>query len=328
MAAEELRMNAFRIAALAASVALCGLGAGAQAKPIAVGALKGPSGIGMVKLFEAPPIAADGTVLRPIAVGSADLMTAKLISGEYDAGVLPVNVAAKLYSSGLPLKLAAIVGDGMVAFLSADPAAASLADLRGKRVNVAGQGATPDYLFRKLLKGAGVDPERELTLDYSLPYPEAALALASGKIAYAILPEPFATMARLQNAKLGSRIDLGALWTEQTGQASYPMTALVVSSKLARERPVAVRALLDAYAASIAWVRANPAEAGALVEKEELGLKAGVAAKAIPLSAYVFTEAVAARPAVEALLKVFLDFAPASVGGSLPDDGFYAAFDK
>ena len=79
-------------------------------------------------------------------------------------------------------------------------------------------------------------------------------------------------------------------------------------------------------AASIAWVTAQPLEAGALVEKQELGLKAGIAAKAIPRSAYVFTAAPEARGAVEALLGVFLELAPASVGGKLPDDGFYAAF--
>jgi NitT/TauT family transport system substrate-binding protein len=219
------------------------------------------------------------------------------------------------------------VGDGMVSFLSIDRTIASIADLKGKKVNVAGQGATPDFLFRALLKGAGMDPDKDIRLDYSLPYPETAAAIAAGKIAYAILPEPFATMARLANPDLRSPLDLGALWTKQTGQASYPMTAFVVSSKLVSERPQAVKAILRSYAASIDWVLANPAEAGALVEKHELGLKAGIAAKAIPLSAFVFAPAQAARPAVEALLGVFLELSPLSVGGKLPDDGFYASFD-
>jgi len=140
-----------------------------------------------------------------------------------------------------------------------------------------------------------MDPDKDIRLDYSLPYPETAAAIAAGKIAYAILPEPFATMARLANPDLRSPLDLGALWTKQTGQASYPMTAFVVSSKLVSERPQAVKAILRSYAASIDWVLANPAEAGALVEKHELGLKAGIAAKAIPLSAFVF-----ARPGREA----------------------------
>jgi NitT/TauT family transport system substrate-binding protein len=318
-------MTRTRITALAA-LTLTALGAFAAPGPIVIGALKGPSGIGMIKLFEEPPVPADGSIVKPIAVASVDLMTAKLISGEYDAGVLPINVAAKLSASGIPVRLAAVVGEGMLSFLSADESIRGLADLRGKRVFVAGQGATPDYLFRRLLRGVGLDPAADLRLDYSLPYPEAAAALASGEITYAILPEPFSTMARRRNPRLEERLDLGALWKEQTGQAVYPMTCLVVSSALATRRPAAVRAILDAYASSIIWIAAHPAEAGALVEKHELGLKADVAAASIPRSAQVFKDARTARPEIEALLGVFLELAPASVGGKLPDDGFYASF--
>ena len=141
----------YRKRTMVAALFLATLGAAAAPSPIVVGALKGPSGIGMVRLFETPPAPADGSTVRLVAVGSADLMTAKLISGEYDAGVLPVNVAAKLYTSGIPIRLAAIVGNGMVSFLSADNTPASLSELRGKRINIAGQGATPDFLLRRLL---------------------------------------------------------------------------------------------------------------------------------------------------------------------------------
>lgn len=319
-------IHKFSAIALLAVLAFGSQALSAAPGKLVAGALKGPSGIGLVQLFDAQPQLPGGASLQMVAVPSADLMTAKLISGEYDAGVLPVNVAAKLYNSGIGIRLLAVIGDGMVSFLSADDSVKALADLKGKAINVAGQGATPDYLLRKLLKGAGLDPEKDLRLEYALPYPEAAAALAAGKIAYAVLPEPFATMARMQNPKLKAVLDLGALWSAQTGQKSYPMTALVVSSKLASENPAAVQAFLKAASASIAWVVANPAEAGTLVEKHELGLKAPIAAAAIPLSAYVFEPAPAARSSVEALLGVFLELAPASVGGKLPDGAFYASF--
>lgn len=319
-------MDRIRALALAAALSLCALEASAIPKNIVVGAIKGPSGIGMARLFETPPALADGASLRPIAAASVELMTAKLISGEYDAGVLPVNVAAKLYESGVPIKLAAVVGEGMLSFLSADASIRTLGDLKGKRISVAGQGATPDYLFRRLLRGAGIDPAKDLVLDYSLPAPEAALALASGEIGYAILPEPFATLARLRDTSLREGLDLSALWKEQTSQSAYPMTCFVVSSALVSERAQAVRAILDAYSASIAWVVAHPSEAGALVEKHELGLKADIAAASIPRSALVFKNSRVARPEVEALLRTFLELAPGSVGGRLPDDDFYASF--
>lgn len=290
---------------------------------IRLGTLKGPSGIGMIYLFEAPPSLPGGKRLESVAVASADLMVPKLVSGEYDMAVLPINMAAKLRSSGLPIKLAAVVGEGMVSLITSDASVSSLAGLRGKEVYVAGQGATPDYLIQRLLKSAGLDPSKDLRLSYSMPYPEMAAALASGKIAYAVLPEPFATVALKANPRLLAPLDLGALWTRATGQATYPMTALVVTN---RADPAAVRAVLAAVRSSIEKVKADPAAAGALVEKHDFGLKAGIASLAIPRSAYVYRDAPAARPSVEALLSVFLGLAPASVGGKLPDDGFYAVF--
>jgi NitT/TauT family transport system substrate-binding protein len=233
-------------------------------------------------------------------------------------------MAAKLYSSGVPIKLAAIVGNGMVSFLTSDPTIKSLKDLKGKEIAVAGQGATPDYVLRKLLKSEGLDPDQDLRLSYALPYPEAAAALAAGKIASALLPEPFATLALSQNASLRSPLDIGALWTKVTGQTSYPMSAFVINAKLVTLRPDAVKIILDSYKSSIDWVVANPREAGLLVEKNDLGLKAPIATKAIPRSNFTFMPAPKARAAVETLLAVFLEIAPASVGGRLPDEGFYA----
>ncbi len=298
---------------------------GQDLRKLVVAGLKGPSGIGMVKMFDTVP-AVPGAKIVMTAVGSADLVAAKVISGEFDAAILPINVAAKLFTSKIPIRLAAITGNGMVSFLTNDPSIHSLSDLRGREVSVAGQGATPDFVFRAILRKARLDPEKDLKLNYSLPYPEAAMALAAGKIRIAILPEPFATMARTANADIVSPLDIDFLWKSATGQNSYPMTAFVVSSRLASEMPEAVRVLLASYRESIGWVRNNPAAAGVLVERHDLGLKATVASKAIPRSNYVFLTAKEARPAVEALLSTFLAIAPASIGGSLPDGAFYAEF--
>jgi NitT/TauT family transport system substrate-binding protein len=70
-----------------ALVAAASLGA-APTKALVVGALKGSSGIGMARLIANPPTPPEGSPARLVLVPSADLMTAKLISGEYDAGPL------------------------------------------------------------------------------------------------------------------------------------------------------------------------------------------------------------------------------------------------
>ncbi|HWQ09195.1 MAG TPA: hypothetical protein VN436_08815, partial [Holophaga sp.] len=140
-----------RVALLAASF-LLSVVAFAGGAAVRVGALKGPTGIGMVRLFEAPPRLPQGDGIALEAVPSADVMTAKLVAGELDAAVLPVNLAAKLHASGIPCRMVAVVGMGMVSVVTTDPAIRSFEDLKGREVHIAGQGATPEYLLRAIAR--------------------------------------------------------------------------------------------------------------------------------------------------------------------------------
>jgi NitT/TauT family transport system substrate-binding protein len=285
--------------------------------------IRGPSAVGMIRLFENPPLLPRGTV-KMEALAQADLMAAKFIAGEAKVGILPPNVAAKIASTGKPIQVAAVVGTGMLSLLSGDEEVRRIEDLRGKTVEVAGQGATPDYVFRRILLSKGLNPDRDLRLGYALAYPEIAQSLIAGRISTALLPEPFATMARTGRPGLRKIGDIQAEWAAANGgRGNYPMTVLVVDADFAKAEPGIIRAILYAYQSSIEWVGAHPAEAGVLVEKHDLGLRAAVVREAIPQSNYVFIPAREARESLETLFRAFLEFAPSSIGGALPPDSFY-----
>jgi NitT/TauT family transport system substrate-binding protein len=277
----------------------------------------------MIRLFENPPVVPGIKNVTVEALAQADLMAAKFIAGEAKIGILPANVAAKIASSGKHIQVAAVTGTGMLSLLSADEKVRRIEDLKGKTVEVAGQGATPDYVFRRILIAKGLNPDKDLSLRYALAYPEIAQSLIAGRVSIALLPEPFATMARSGKPSLRQIGDIQAEWMHAGGSGNYPMTVLVVDADFAKAQPETIRAILNALQASIEWVSANPVEAGALVEKHNLGLRAPVVSAAIPRSNYIFITAGEARPSLEALFKVFLEFAPASIGGALPPDSFY-----
>lgn len=291
-----------------------------------LGAIKGPSGIGMVHMLEKPPVLSGGDTVTVELLGSADAIASKLLSGELDAAVLPVNLAVKLYNSGIDYRLAAIVGNGMVKIITTDPTIVGITDLRQRSVHVAGQASTPEFLLRAILGHNGLTGDAAPILVFNLPIPEIAASVIAGRIDLAVVPEPFATMILAGNPKAREAFSLGKLWKEATGLDDYPMTAFVVKASTMAERPATVQALMSAYRDSIAKMLADPQGSGVLTEKFEIGLKAAIAAKAIPQSNYVFQEAPTARLMVEGLLRVFLDSAPVSIGGKLPDEGFYANF--
>jgi NitT/TauT family transport system substrate-binding protein len=276
----------------------------------------------MIRLFETPP-QIRGMEVSMEALTQADLIAARFMSGEAKIGTLPANVAAKIASGGKQIQIAAVINLGMLNLLTSDDAIRTIEDLRGQRVEVTGQGATPDYVFRRILISHGLNPDRDLQLNYALAYPEIAQSLIAGRVSIALLPEPFASMAKAGNPALRNVADIQAEWSIAGGSGNYPMAVLVVDSEFARTYPDAVRTILGEIRDSIQWVNANPAEAGALVEKHEWGLRAPMISAAVPRSNYVYIPAQEARSSIEALFKVFLEFAPVSIGGVLPPDRFY-----
>lgn len=300
-----------------------------------VAALNGPSGIPMAYLFENKPEIAGADFQFQVAAG-ADVLLPKLLKGEVDVGILPPNVAAKVFTkNNEAIVVGAVMGQGMLNLITKDTSVASLADLKGKTVTVAGQGATPEYMVRYLLKENGIKVAEDgiatadsVALDFSIPNAEIAAALLSGKIQYAIVPEPFSTVATTKDATVVKAIDLQSEYEKVQrangkDSANYPMTVIVVRKQLAEQSPEVVRGLLASFQKAVDWTLANAAEAGKLVEQHTLGLQAPIATKVVPNGAYVFVPAKEAQSQLEELYSIFLDFAPEAIGGQLPGNNFY-----
>ncbi len=291
---------------------------------VRVASLSGPSGLGMSRLYTNPP-SLDGCRVSLEVLPSVDVMYPKLLNGDVDIGILPPNVAAKLYNKNPSSIVAgAVVGNGMLTVVTGNDRISSLRDLGGSTVYLTGQGSTPEYVMRTLISRQGLSG---VELDFSLPAPELAAALASGKVECALLPEPFATVAVSKGKDAGRpirrAISVSAEWGRAGLGENFPMTLCVIRADFARRNPEAVRQFLAAYRESIAWTVANPRLAAESSARAGVGLEAGVAERAIPACALAYIPAVEARGAIEALLSTFLAYSPEAVGGKLPDEGFY-----
>ena len=105
--------------------------------------------------------------------------------------------------------------------------------------------------------------------------------------------------------------------------STYPLTVMVVRKGFAEKNEALLDAFLREYEESYNWTVRYPKAAGELCEKLEFGLAAGVVATSIPRANYVFVSSEYARTEAEKLLNLFLQNDQASIGGKLPDDGFY-----
>ena len=98
---------------------------------IRASALNGPSGVGMAYLFDGEKTL-DGVKLSMEIAASPDVLLPKLLKGEVDMGILPVNVAAKVYTkNNNQVIIGAIVGNGMLNCITEDVSVNSIHDLKG-----------------------------------------------------------------------------------------------------------------------------------------------------------------------------------------------------
>lgn len=285
--------------------------------------MAGPTGFSSVALAEHGGMITETVKVDMSVYPSPNEVIARLANGELDMACLPTNVAANLYNKGVKVKIAAVIGNGMMSVISTDSSAKGVSSLLGRSVNIPGAGSTPDQLSQLLLLEAGLEAGKDITLDYSVAAPaQVAQMLIAGKISFAVLPQPFVSMVLGKNPKAFVIADVQDLYKEYAGASNYPMTVLVVTDKFVQSYPLATQSVLDAYEASVAWVNANPEDAGAAIEKAEI-MQAALAAPAIPFCNLVYIPAQEAKAEVNKFFSSLFAFSPDSIGGKLPGNDLY-----
>ena len=104
----------------------------------------------------------------------------------------------------------------------------SVEDLKGKTIYASGKGATPEYALEYVLSANGIDPEKDVTIEYKSEHAEVVAALTNDQTAAGLLPQPFVTTALMKNDSLRVALDLNQLWQDGVSDDSQLVTGVVV----------------------------------------------------------------------------------------------------
>ena len=287
-------------------------------------ALKGPTAMGLVHLMSTPGIGEHWTFTL---AGSADEVTPALIKGDLDVACVPANLASVLYNKTEGGVVCLAVNTlGVLYIVENGDEIQSVADLAGKTIVSAGKGSTPEYGLRYLLSENGVDPDKDVTIDWKSEHSECVAALASGAATVAMLPQPFVTAAQNKLEHLRVALDLTAEW-DALDNGSAMITGVAVARRaFVEEHPETVEGFLQYYAQSVDWVNDNPAEAAELIAAYGIIESAAIAEQALPHCNIVCLTGQEMYEKLSGYLQVLSEAAPEAVGGALPrDDFFYGA---
>ena len=318
-------------ATLLVAALLAGCGTAPQpAEPtnINVGALKGPTAMGMVKLMEDDETSATAPNDYTFTlVAAPDEMSAKLAKGELDIAAVPANLAAVLYqNTDKQIRVLAVNTLGVLYIVENGDSVKSVADLKGKTIYAAGKGTTPEFGLRYILEQNNINPDTDVKMEWKTEHAECVAALAQDENSIALLPQPFVTTAQMQNENLHIALDLTKEWDALQQGKEIPsgmITGVVVArNDFIEQSPEAVDLFLEQYQNSVEYVNGNTEDAAQLIEKFDI-LKAAVAQKALPYCNIVCITGDEMQQKLSGYLTVLYEQNPKSVGDAMPEEDFY-----
>lgn len=284
---------------------------------IRIAALKGPTGMGMVKLADKQNYPNYTVSIE----ASPDALNPRIISGEVDVAAVPVNLASVLYNKlDGDISVLAVSTLGVLYVVEAGSEVNSVADLAGKTVYATGQGATPEYILNYLLDKNGVAGSVEV--NYVGEHAALATMLANGSAEIGMLPEPNVTSTLAGNDNLRIALNLTEEWNKVCS-TELVQGVVIARKSFVNEHPEAIEQFLREYEKSSAFVNENIDEAAKLIVDAGILGNVEIAKKAIPNCNISFSKGEAMHKAVEGMLTVLFEANPKSIGGKLPDKDFY-----
>ena len=287
--------------------------------------LSGPTGIGAMNLWAASDAGETKNTYHITMPGANDEVVAALSKGDADIAAVATNLAATLYNKTEGgVTVLAVNTLGVLSLLSNGQEVNAVSDLKGKTIYAPGQGANPEYILRYVLTGNGLDPDKDVTLQFVGEGSELLTVWQSDPEAVIMAPQPVATSILMQNENAKTLFDMTEEWDKIAGgDSTLMMGCVIVRNEFLQANPGAVELFLQEYAASIEKAQSDVEGTAALCQQYGLIPKAALAQKTIPSCGLTFVTGAEMKTGLSGYLQVMFDANPKSVGGALPGDNFY-----
>lgn len=299
---------------------------------INIAALKGPTAMGMVKLMEDAENNTASNNYNFTISSTADEIVAKIAKSELDIAAVPANLSSVLYNNTKgKISVAGINTLGVLYVVQTIitpeiQQIKTVEDLRGMTILSTGKGTTPEFALNYILSSNGIDPQKDVTVEYKSEATEiiATMQSSSATSVIAVLPQPYLTTAQSKNENLHIVLDLSKEWDNipSENKSSMITGVIIARNEFIENNKEAFDKFLDEYKTSTHYVNSNINQASTLIEKYNI-IPATVAEKAIPECNIIFIEGDDMKQKVNGYLEVLFKQNPNSIGGNLPDEAFY-----
>ncbi len=294
---------------------------------VSVVAIAGPTGVGLVDLMDANKKNEAANNYAFTIVTDPQQAVAAVANKSADIAAVPTNLASTLYKkTNGNVQVLAVNTLGVLSILENGNSIKSVADLKGKTIYTSGQGANPEYILRYVLEKNGLNPDKDVKIEFVADNDTLGALVSKGTAKVAMVPEPKATACLKNNPAVKNVLNMTAEWSKVSGDTSTLMMGCVIARKdFVQANADAVAKFLTEYKSSINAVKANVPAAAQLCVTHGIIPQAPLAQAAIPNCNLTYVDGSEMKTQLSGYLKVLFDYNPAAIGDAMPADDFYYA---
>lgn len=279
--------------------------------------------ISIAKLIKENPEIKKGYNINYSIEQSSENITTSVMKSEPDIVIVPSNLSATAFNKTGEYKIAGTVGFGSF-YIGSVNNNQTVEDLKGKEVYNIGKGLTPDIITKSILKGMGIDPDKDINFSYVDGVNELAPIILSGKTQYAVLPEPALSTVQSKNENFNVILNLNEEWKKiNKSEYGYPQATIIIKKELIGNDREFVDGLLNKIKESIDWNYENKEDLGTYCEEIGISAKKPIVIKAIDRSNIKYVGIKDSYKDYKTYFDNLYKFDPKTIGGKLPDDEIF-----
>ncbi|MBR4727903.1 MAG: ABC transporter substrate-binding protein [Clostridia bacterium] len=246
---------------------------------------------------------------------TAEETAEQLRSGAASIAVLPPALALQLYEeTDGAVQMLAVTTQSVFYAVENGGTVKTVEDLKGKTVVATGEQTDDGKMLRALLQMQGLDPEKDLTIQYLETQDALTEAALSGEEGIWLMSEPYAGRACVESDALRIALDLNVLPEEAPTPAQG---CLAVRKDYIQAHPAELEEFLTYYEVSVNFVQYNLQTAAAVFAGNGYFSSAESALAALPRMNIVFLTGAQMREAADATFTILRG------ADALPPDAFY-----
>lgn len=253
----------------------------------------------------------------------SESLVMNFLKKESNIGIVPSNLAGQLHNKNLNYKIIGTVGWGSFYVISRENLE-DIKDLKGKEIYTIGKGLTPDIMLQTILEENGINPAKDLKINYLSGGNELAPLYLAGKVNIAMVSEPVLSKIMSKDNKTKINFNMNDEWKKIfKSNTGFPQSTLIVTEELVKEDPEFVSKFITELKNSIEFIYSENSDKEKYIAESKITIDISILNEVIKRANIKFVLADDSKEVYKLYFEKIEKTNSKAIGGKIPDEKIF-----